>query len=323
MPKKFTHEDFLEQVKREHPNLEVLSEYNGNKNYVTVRCKIHDYTFNTKPNWLHHGAGCQKCYDERRGKTLKKSQEQFIKELEEIYAGKGYDFSKVVYDGNKKKVCIICPKHGEFWVTPNKIITRHDCCPKCSAELNGLSKRLTNESFIKKARNVHGDLYDYSLVKYVTTDTPVRIICKKHGVFEQTPEIHLNGCGCQKCNMSHLEKDLMNFLEENGIEYEWQKKFKWLGKKSLDFYIPSKKIAIECQGMQHFISVEHFGDTCGFADRVKSDIAKNVECEEHGIKIIYLVERESVSELKNELFNGIYDKRTILHEEIEKILEIL
>lgn len=323
MPKKFTHEDFVEQVKREHPNLEVLSEYKGNKNYVTVRCKIHDYTFNTKPNWLHHGAGCQKCYDERRGKTLKKSQEQFLKELEEIYVGKGYDFSKVVYENNKKKVCIICPKHGEFWVTPNKIITRHDGCPKCAAEANGFSKRLTTEQFIEKVRKVHGDIYDYSLVKYKTTYTPVKIICKKHGVFEQIPMNHIDGCGCPKCNMPRLEKAIMNYLDEHGVEYEWQKKFKWLGRKSLDFYIPSKKLAIECQGMQHFMSVEHFGNEDGFINRVKNDIAKNVECEEHGIKIAYIVEKENIKELDRESFNEIYAGRTFLCEEIEKILEIL
>ena len=44
----------------------------------------------------------------------------------------------------------------------------------------------------------------------------------------------------------------MNFLKENNIEFETQKRFKWLGGKSLDFYLPKYNIAIECQGLQHF-----------------------------------------------------------------------
>lgn len=40
--------------------------------------------------------------------------EQFIKEAKKIHGDK-YDYSKVEYNGNKTKVCIVCPIHGEFW----------------------------------------------------------------------------------------------------------------------------------------------------------------------------------------------------------------
>lgn len=62
-----------------------------------------------------------------------------------------------------------------------------------------------NEYFINKAREVHGENYDYSLVEYVNGDTKVKIICKEHGVFEQVPEVHLRGNGCQKCG--RLKRD--------------------------------------------------------------------------------------------------------------------
>lgn len=53
-----------------HPNLEVLGKYNGDKKYILVKCKIHNYAFNTKPNWLHHGSNCKLCYNDRRGVSL-------------------------------------------------------------------------------------------------------------------------------------------------------------------------------------------------------------------------------------------------------------
>ena len=59
--------------------------------------------------------------------------------------------------------------------------------------------KLTTEEFIKKAREVHGDKYDYSKVEYVNNSTPVVIVCPEHGDFEQSPNNHFNGNGCPKC----------------------------------------------------------------------------------------------------------------------------
>lgn len=52
---------------------------------------------------------------------------------------------------------------------------------------------------LKKAKEVHGDKYDYSKVEYINTMTKVCIICIEHGEFWQTPKNHLNWCGCKKC----------------------------------------------------------------------------------------------------------------------------
>ena len=55
------------------------------------------------------------------------------------------------------------------------------------------------ESLIEKFKSIHGDKYDYSLVNYIKSNLKVQIICKKHGIFEQTPSSHLSGRGCPKC----------------------------------------------------------------------------------------------------------------------------
>jgi len=54
-----------------------------------------------------------------------------------------------------------------------------------------MSIRLTKEEFVKKAICEHGGKYDYSLVNYTTTKTKIKIICKEHGTFIQTPNNHL------------------------------------------------------------------------------------------------------------------------------------
>ena len=64
--------------------------------------------------------------------------------------------------------------------------------------------RLSKEQFIEKARQIHSDKYDYSLVEYVNNSTPVKIICPIHGEFMQTPNAHLRKGGCAKCGKQSM-----------------------------------------------------------------------------------------------------------------------
>lgn len=60
-------------------------------------------------------------------------------------------------------------------------------------------KRKTNNEFIEKSKSIHGERYDYSLANYINSSTKVKIICPEHGEFEQIPNNHLFGYGCQRC----------------------------------------------------------------------------------------------------------------------------
>ena len=66
----------------------------------------------------------------------------------------------------------------------------------------------SQERFIKKAKIVHNDKYDYSLVVYKHSHEKVKIKCPVHGVFEQSPNYHTNiGIGCVKCVCPNREKN--------------------------------------------------------------------------------------------------------------------
>ena len=94
-----------------------------------------------------------------------------------------YDYSKSFYIKSKEKVCIICPIHGEFWQQARKHMNG-DGCPKCAR-----NAQHTTESFIRKAKQIHGDKYDYSKVEYVNNHTKICIIDKEcGGVLAITPE---------------------------------------------------------------------------------------------------------------------------------------
>lgn len=126
----------------------------------------------------------------------------FIEKSKLIHGDK-YDYSLVDYKGTSIKVKIICPKHGIFEQSPNCHLRKRRC-PICFG-----NQKYTNKSFIEKCENIYGKTYDYSLVDYKNNKIKVKIICKKHGIFEQRPDMFIQGHGCSKCN----EKEKLNTYE--------------------------------------------------------------------------------------------------------------
>ena len=77
-----------------------------------------------------------------------------------------------------------------------------------------MSRVRNQEDFIAKAKEIHNNKYDYSLVQYVKTSMKVQIICPIHGVFEQTPNCHLDGKGCRQCGREATKTGRDAFIEK-------------------------------------------------------------------------------------------------------------
>ena len=275
-----TTEEFIVKAREIHGDKYDYSKtvYKDSKTKVCIICPEHG-EFWQQPNLHLSGSGCKKCNG-----NFDMTTEEFIAKAREVH-GDVYDYSKVDYVNVSTKVCIVCPKHGVFWVLPNVHLKGHKC-QKCAIE----ESRMTTEEFIEKARKVHGSKYDYSKVEYVDCETKVCIICPEHGEFWQTPRIHLDGKGCVQCNNSQLEETISTLLGDKNIFFETEKTFNWLiynGRMRIDFFIPEKKIAVECQGLQHFQPIEYFGGDNSYSETVKRDTLKRQLCEEHGIKVLY------------------------------------
>jgi very-short-patch-repair endonuclease len=74
-------------------------------------------------------------------------------------------------------------------------------------------KKVNTDIFIEKANKIHNERYDYSLVNYKKSIERIKIICKKHGIFEQTPNVHLGGSGCLLCGKEKNDNDKRHTLE--------------------------------------------------------------------------------------------------------------
>jgi len=111
----------------------------------------------------------------------KKTTKEFIEEADKVHNYK-YDYSKSIYTIAKEKLIITCPEHGDFLQTPDAHL-RGSGCPKCKARKQSIECSLTTEEFVKRAKEVHGDKYNYSKVNYINSKTNVCIICPEHGEF--------------------------------------------------------------------------------------------------------------------------------------------
>ena len=222
-----TTDDYKKLVQEKYGDKYDLStvEYNGMKNYVTVICHIHgEFTINAYD--FINKRGCPKCARENKKKTIKKETtnkskltlEEFINVSNKIFDN-FYDYSKTNLNerDEKGRVCIICPKHGEFWQNPYSHMKGHKCT-KCGRESMASTQSLTTELFIKKAKEIHGDKYDYSLVTYKGCYEEVEIICPIHGSFMQQASVHLNGHGCKQCanekNIKILTSNTQDFIKK-------------------------------------------------------------------------------------------------------------
>ena len=280
--KKLTKEEFIKRAIEIHGNKYDYSkvEYKNIDEKVCIICPDHGEFFQTPSKHLN-GRGCQKC-----GGSVKLSTEEFIKRAKEVH-GNNYDYSKVEYVNNNTKVCIICPDHGEFWQIPINHLQGKGC-RICGNLYKNMTNKKTTAEFIEEARKIHGDKYDYSKVEYVNCETKVCIICPKHGEFWQTPYKHTKvKHGCPFCSSSKMEISIKTLLQNNKIEFEEQKRFDWLGKQSLDFYLPQYNLAIECQGIQHFEPIEYFGGVKTLENQIKRDKRKYLLCENNSIEILY------------------------------------
>ena len=144
--------------------------------------------------------------------AAKITQETFIQRSEKIHGGK-YGYSPTVYIRGRGKVTITCPIHGNFSLNAYDHLSGYGC-QKWGKERQTASKKYDTNSFIQKAQLTHGDAYDYSHVTYVSSRVPISIVCKKHGIFKQTPADHLTGKGCHSCGRKKANDSLRISKEE-------------------------------------------------------------------------------------------------------------
>lgn len=242
---KLTTQQFIERAKQIHGDKYDYSkvDYVNSRTPVEIICLQHGSFYQKGNGHINKENGCPRCAV--LSQTMTK--EEFIERANSIHSGI-YDYSNVNYVNGSTHVEIVCPKHGSFFQLPSGHVNNKYGCPTCAL----VSKTDTKEQFIEKARSIHGDLFDYSKVIYINSETDVEIICRKHGSVFQKPKNHLSSkSGCFNCS-NNVSKSELEFLEFFNIpkDREHRQRQIIIGNKTykLDGYIPETNTVYEFDG---------------------------------------------------------------------------
>ena len=199
---------------------------------------------------------------------LKKTTEQFISELKEIFYDKPFSFDKVVYNGARNYVTVTCEIHGD-WDAIATNLQQGKGCRGCRTDKVAKSRRKDTQYFIQRSKKVHGERYDYSNVVYKNNTQDVAIICKEHGVFYQQPIAHYSGSGCTKC-IQRVVKTLADVKQH--LNKELVKNWTFVGLKETSEVNMTTKVKVYCSAHK-----ESFNTNFGSLSKRKTccDLTKN------------------------------------------------
>ena len=210
----------------------------------------------------------------------KKSHEEFVKEVAEKMPG--YTVYGM-YKNDRTKIEIGHDECGHRWFIRPSSFLHGKGCPKCAGNI-----KKSHEEFVKEVAEKMPGYTVYGM--YKGARTKIEIGHDKCGYrWFVSPHGFLRGYGCPKCNESKGESTIAELLKKHNIDFVYQHTFDDCRRKNklpFDFYAPIAKVAIEYDGVQHFLPIEHFGGIDAFNYRIENDRIKTDYCAANGIKLV-------------------------------------
>ena len=296
------HEEYLSELLIKNPTIEVVDEYINSNTPITHLCKIHNIYWKTSPSSILRGSGCSQCEKDKVHLANKKSEEQYVNDVNIINPNIVVLES---YINNSTPILHKCIIHNIEWKAHPASILHGSGCYECGMEKLKIATTKTNEQYIKELNNVNSNIV--VLEKYIGANTPILHKCLIDGYqWYAQPSNILFGKGCPQCKESRGERQVRQWLDNHKIMYNKQYKFDdCQDAKPLpfDFYLPDYNVLIEYDGKQHFEPVEYFGGQESFEKTVKHDNIKNEYCKNNGIQLLRIPYYKNVEEeLNNFLF---------------------
>lgn len=183
----------------------------------------------------------------------KKTTEEFIQQAIEKHGSK-YTYDKTIYRGNKYRVIITCPDHGDFVISPfnhisNNKNTRGDCS-KCANIRRGKNVKLDLDELKDRLYKSHNGEYCYDhITKYADIKDKITLNCKRHGEFDVSIHSHLySNTACPDC--SRMKRQTSNLISTD----EFISRSTALHNNKYDY---SKSIYLGCYDKVSIICPEH------------------------------------------------------------------
>lgn len=285
--------EFISKAQHIHSNAfdySHITNWINTKHKITIKCNTCNKLLSMRAN--HHTSTrnpqtCKYCNKKISDVNLTKPHDTYLIEFSNRWGDEYLLLDNYVHSA--KHISIKCNACDTVITKrPDHALHGKYLCP-CKIPL-----RLSEENFIKKSDKKHNNRYEYTNVKYTGYRNPVTIICKKHGPFSITPEVHLMGIGCKKCSESSGETKIECELMLHHIAFVRQKRFsdcKYKKPLPFDFYIPDRNICIEYNGEQHykptrFRGMSHQKSIDAFTLQQLKDSIKSDYCKQKNMELI-------------------------------------
>lgn len=295
MSKKKTHEEYVEELKIKNPTIEVVGQYVNTRTPILHHCLIHDIYWETIPSRVLSGVGCELCRIDKFRQARCKTHNKYIEEVSIVNP----DIDVIgEYVDAKTQIDFYCRKHNIFWKAYPDNILRGCGCHICLKEKIGNKNRKTHDKYVQDLEKVNPNIE--VIEEYCDAETPIRHRCKVDGyVWFARPGNILFGKGCPRCNESHGEREIWQWLQNHNIEYVQQKTFNDCKNKKMlpfDFYLPKYNVCIEYDGEQHYRPVDFFGGDDGLKQRQHNDTIKTKYCDTHNIHLLRIPYFKNIEE---------------------------
>ena len=187
--------------------------------HLQLKCPIHGNIYIAPEKHFQYSSGCKTC---ETCDELNAAKELEISNAVAVH-GELYCYDKVLYKNRTSPVTIICPKHGPFKLDFYTHVDRGCGCKKCGVERG----RVEFSEFVARAKNIHGNKYEYLEASYSGVSNKMEIRCNIHGAFKQRAGSHLSGNGCLKCHQESTRLSLAEFIQNarkvHGENYDYSK----------------------------------------------------------------------------------------------------
>ena len=303
MSKRKTHEEYVEELYKVNPDIEVIDTYVDYKTSILHRCKIHNIELYIKPNNAMRGQSCKLCKGEKIKRNKRMSDDEYIERLS--VANPCVELIGQYINANTP-VMHKCTMHGISWMIRPADALKGNGCKKCHMERFSESKSKTHEEYVfeLEMKNINIEVVGM----YVKAKTPITHRCKICGhQWDAAPDNILQGTGCPVCSISRGEKEIVDYLNKKHAHFIPQCMFGDCKNKKLlpfDFYLPEYNLCIEYDGIQHYQPVKYFGGVDKLEKYQHNDAIKNNYCALHHIGLLRIRYDQDVNSELDNFFNN-------------------
>lgn len=271
-------------------------EYFGYKQKLNYQCSCGNYSQTTFP-MFKSGHRCKKCGKIKAGNSLRYSYEY----IKEYFNKNNCELLETSYKDSNKKLKYRC-MCGTISYISFSHFSRGSRCKTC--QIKKMKENLKHsydyvKTFFKKENCELLSTY------YENSNQKLLYRCSCGNVSTINFSSFKKGNRCKKCKSSVGEKLIINFLENNNVEYIHNKTFE--GCKNIrslwfDFYLPKQNMCIEYDGQFHFEPKFIDKETIiskTYEEQQKRDKIKNIFCKTNNIQLLRIPywERENIDDI--------------------------